>query len=263
MMKTLLALLLLCVALASPAVCRASSPVVYPDTLLTARFGPEMKPSVKPVILPAALVAVGSFGSASHWWRNHVDASVTRAMGSHREWGIAEGAEWLPYAMMLGADYIGGDARAGIVDRALLAATSFVILEAVTQPLKRIVGRRRPDGSDLHSFPSGHTATAFAGAELTRMTYGNLWGAGAYVIATGVAALRIAGRHHYLSDVIAGAGTGILSARLAAWRLPWERRVLRLGTSSRNESVPAEGTSAAIVPALSTGSFGATILVTF
>ena len=75
--------------------------------------------------------------SASHWWRHHVDASVTRAMGSHREWDIAEGAEWLPYAMMLGAGYIGGDARAGIVDRALLTATSFVILEAVRYPRSR------------------------------------------------------------------------------------------------------------------------------
>lgn len=263
-MKAVIALLMLAVALIVAPDCRAVAVPVEADTATLGRFEAYTKPSVAPLILPASLFAAGAAASASHWWRHHVDASVTRAMGSHRSWDIAEGAEWLPYAMMLGSDYIGGRARIGIVDRALLAATSFVILEAVTQPLKRIVGRQRPDGSDLHSFPSGHTATAFAGAELTRMAYGNLWGAGAYAIAAGVAAMRIAGRHHYLSDVIAGAGTGILSARLAAWLLPWERWVLHLGGEGRGlTAAPSDGVSASIVPAVSTVSFGATLLVSF
>lgn len=258
-MRHLISLMLALVAITGH--CRAAEN--EPDTVAAVNVYP--RPAVNQTIAPAALVAVGSVASASHWWRRHVDGEVTRAMGSNRQWRIADAAEWLPYAAMLGADYIGGKARAGIVDRALLTATSFVILEAVTQPLKRIVDRPRPDASDCHSFPSGHTAIAFAGAELTRMTYGPWLGAGAYVVATGVAAMRIAGRHHYLSDVIAGAGIGILSARLASWLLPWERRVLRLDLKSSSPAPPAPSATAqlALIPVASPEAFGASFLLQF
>lgn len=214
-------------------------------------------------IAPAALVAVGSFGSASHWWRHHIDAEVDHTIGSHRSWRIAEGAEWLPYAAQIGLGALGVDARCGIADRTLLSVTSFVILEAITQPVKRIVGRRRPDGSDNRSFPSGHTATAFAGAELMRLTYGNAWGAAGYTVAAGVAAMRMAGRHHWLSDCIAGAGIGILSARAATWLLPFERRLLRLDRRQSGNAASTAGAryDLAVVPVASPQAVGCTILL--
>ena len=79
--------------------------------------------------------------------------------------------------------------------------------------------------ADDHSFPSGHTATAFAGAELVRMEYGPYWGAAAYTLATGVAFLRIYNRWHYFSDVVAGAGVGILCAHIGEWLLPPVKRL--------------------------------------
>lgn len=38
--------------------------------------------------------------------------------------------------------------------------------------VKSVVQRMRPDGSTANSFPSGHTATAFLGAELFNLEYG-------------------------------------------------------------------------------------------
>jgi len=38
-----------------------------------------------------------------------------------------------------------------------------------------------------------------------------------YVVATGVGMLRIYNKQHYLSEVIAGAGLGILSTKLTYW----------------------------------------------
>lgn len=219
------------------------------------------RPAIPQLIAPASLIAVGSVASASHWWRAEVDARVDDAMGSSRRWRIANYAEWLPYAAAIGGEYIGGRPAAPLADRAILSATSFVILEAITQPVKRIVGRRRPDGSDLHSFPSGHTAVAFAGAELTRALYGNLWGAGAYVVASGVAAMRLAGRHHFLSDCIAGAGIGILSARLALWLLPWERRLFHLPSPSRPDG--ASASSLIIIPSASTDRLACSLILSF
>ena len=178
------------------------------------------------LIVPGALIAVGAVGASSRWFRREIDRPVTRALGSSRQWRAADYLQFLPLAASFALPFAGLDTGYDTADRLVAAATSFVILEAVTQPLKRVACRWRPDLSDDHSFPSGHTATAFAGAERCRIYYGNWAGLAAYSVATGVAVLRIAGRHHWLSDCIAGAGIGILSARAAMWLLPLERRIL-------------------------------------
>ena len=59
-----------------------------------------------------------------------------------------------------------------------------------------------------------------------RMEYGPYWGAAAYTLATGVAFLRIYNRWHYFSDVVAGAGVGILCAHIGEWLLPPVKRLL-------------------------------------
>jgi len=83
---------------------------------------------------------------------------------------------------------------------------------AMTWALKVGVGRRRPSGGP-HSFPSGHTATAFAAAPVISRTYGRGPGALAYGVATLTALARIEDDRHYLSDVIAGAAIGIIAGR--------------------------------------------------
>lgn len=238
----------------------AQAATVSPDTIPT-RF------EARSLILPGAMTAAGAVAASLPWWRDHIDHHIDTHIGSHRQWRVADYVEWLPYATALAAGYCGADAKAPVADRALLAATSFVVLEAITQPVKRVARRWRPDGSDRHSFPSGHTATAFAGAELTRMLYGPAWGAGAYVVATGVAAMRIAGRHHYLSDCIAGAGIGIFSARAAAWLLPLERKLFRLDRRDNNRvaaSPSATGLAElSILPVFTAEGASATLLMSF
>lgn len=221
--RTLFSVFLTIIAVAGTAFGRtpeAASATFSLDTLTDYRFSPRQ------LILPGVLVAAGSFGAANGWFRAHVDRNVDHALGSHREWRIGDYVEFVPLAASIAAGFADKGCRYTFADRSLAAVTSFVLLEAVTQPLKRVVRRMRPDMSDRHSFPSGHTATAFAGAELCRLEYGATIGVAAYVVAGGTAAMRMAGRHHWLSDCIAAAGIGILSARAAMWLLPFERRVL-------------------------------------
>ena len=52
-----------------------------------------------------------------------------------------------------------------------------------------------------------------------RMDYGALWGVGAYAVGIYTAADRIYGNRHWLGDVIAGAGLGILAAHAGEWLL--------------------------------------------
>lgn len=110
-------------------------------------------------------------------------------------------------------------------DRIALTATSVILCEGVTYGLKHIVKSTRPDGTDNHSFPSGHSARAFRGAEMLRSQYGWGWGAGGYAVAAGVAALRIDHRRHRFGDVAAGAAIGFLSVRAAYLLLPLERKL--------------------------------------
>jgi PAP2 superfamily len=80
----------------------------------------------------------------------------------------------------------------------------------LTGALKISVDETRPDGG-AHSFPSGHTSMAFAGAEFLRKQYGWRWGAPAYVAASFVGWSRVEARRHYTQDVLAGALIGMLA----------------------------------------------------
>ena len=82
---------------------------------------------------------------------------------------------------------------------------------AVTYALKYSVHEERPNGEDSHSFPSGHAAVTFAGAEFIRKEYGWSWGIPAYVAATFVGFSRVNAREHYTWDVLSGATIGVLS----------------------------------------------------
>lgn len=81
----------------------------------------------------------------------------------------------------------------------------------------------RPDGSSRNSFPSGHTATAFVGAELLRREYWEVspWiGVAGYAVAAGTGFFRMYNNRHWLTDVLSGAGIGILSVEAAYWLYP-------------------------------------------
>ncbi len=81
-----------------------------------------------------------------------------------------------------------------------------------TQGLKLTVNRTRPDGDDW-SFPSGHASGTFANAAVLHRHFGWKVGAPAYAVATYVAASRLQAKRHFASDVIFGAGVGIISGR--------------------------------------------------
>lgn len=79
---------------------------------------------------------------------------------------------------------------------------------AVTYALKFSVHKKRPDGSNFYSFPSGHSAVAFTGATFLQRRYGWKFGLPAYVLSTYVAWSRVYARKHDVWDVVAGAAVG-------------------------------------------------------
>ncbi|MCH5225858.1 MAG: phosphatase PAP2 family protein [Muribaculaceae bacterium] len=82
----------------------------------------------------------------------------------------------------------------------------------VTLILKYSVKEWRPDYSNRHSFPSGHTAVGFATAGYLQRRYGWAWGGPAYALASYVGWGRVYSRKHHWWDVVAGAAIGAGSA---------------------------------------------------
>jgi len=90
---------------------------------------------------------------------------------------------------------------------------SQLLSQLYVQVLKVSVQRERPDESDHFSFPSGHSASAFATAGVLQHHYGWKVGVPATVVAAYVATARVHDNRHYLSDVIFGGAMGIAGER--------------------------------------------------
>lgn len=184
--------------------------------------------NAKQLILPGALVAVGAFGVDNGWFcslKQDVKKGFQDWRGDKR-FHADDKLQYLPVIANVGLGLTGIKSRHPFRERVAATATAYAALGALVNVTKYTVKEKRPDTNARNSFPSGHTATAFMGAELVREEYGNAWGAGAYAFATGIAFLRLYNDRHWLNDVIGGAGVGMLSARIGYWLLPWERHLL-------------------------------------
>lgn len=125
--------------------------------------------------------------------------------------------QYLPLAATLGLKALGVESRSSWARMAVSGAAGGAIMLAATQSMKNIISTRRPDNSDDHSFPSGHTATAFVTATILHREYGHispLVSIGGYATAAATGILRIRKNRHWASDVAAGAGIGILATEL-------------------------------------------------
>lgn len=125
--------------------------------------------------------------------------------------------QYAPAAIMLGMKVAGVQSRSSWGRMIVSDAFSAILMGSVVNTLKRTTNVERPDGSNRHSFPSGHTATAFMTATMFYKEYGHKspWiGVGAYSMATVTGLMRMANNKHWLSDVLTGAGIGILSTEI-------------------------------------------------
>lgn len=141
----------------------------------------------------------------------------------HNKFHIDNYLQFAPAAMVYGLDAAGIRAKHNFKDRTMLFLMSNIITNASVFSIKTFSHQLRPDGSAYTSFPSGHTAEAFANAEFLRQEYKDVspwYGVAGYAIAATTGYLRLYNNKHWLSDVIAGAGVGIASTKLAYWLYP-------------------------------------------
>lgn len=137
--------------------------------------------------------------------------------------------QFAPVILVYGLNLVGIPGKNRFIDRTVLLGLSGSIVAISAGLTKHISHRLRPNHGDYLSFPSGHTATAFMGAEFMAQEYDakSVWyGVAAYGIATTTGVFRLYNRDHWFSDVVAGAGFGILSTKLAYLVYPYIRNWL-------------------------------------
>lgn len=206
------------------------------DTLLTPQVNTRptavMKPfPYKAFLLPVTFVVYGIVSLHTDALQD-VNETVKEKVYTERlphKLPIDNYLQYAPTVAIYGLNAAGIHGINNFRDRTMLLGIANLLMGITVNVTKNITGETRPDGSDNRSFPSGHTATAFAAAECMRQEYKDrspLYGIAGYSAAVVTGYFRISNNKHWMSDVVAGAGVGIASAKLAYWMYPAIKRKL-------------------------------------
>lgn len=185
----------------------------------------DYKPSYKKLIVPAVFIGYGAVSLTSDALKN-LNRSTKYEIGEHqpRHIKLDNYTQYLPAVMVYGYNLAGIKGKHSFKDRTVIYGTSQLISAAFVLPLKHLVKEERPDGSNHLSFPSGHTTTAFSSAHFLFREYKDehFWlSLSGYPVAIFTGVYRTLNDKHWVGDVVAGAGFGILSTELAYWLFPY------------------------------------------
>lgn len=214
----------------------------------------------KSLIIPTTLMAYGFWGNDNGMLKI-VNGEVKEEVNEHidKKVTIDDFSQYTPALSVYGLNLFGIKGRNDFKNRTLILATSYILMSTTTTAIKNIAKIERPDGSARNSFPSGHTATAFMGAEFLWQEYKDVsiwYGLAGYAVAAGTGAFRMYNNRHWLTDVATGAGIGMLSTKAAYWSQPFLSRKI-----FKN---PASGTATGIIyPFVSKRSVGMRLAMRF
>lgn len=176
------------------------------------------------VAVPSTLIGVGVVGLESHWLKNMNHKIIDGLQESgNKKISIDGYSQYAPTVAVYGLNLCGVKGLHDVVGQTIILGTAHALMAISVNTIKYTTNVQRPDGSAFNSFPSGHTATAFVGAEVLRREYWHVspWiGITGYAVAAGTGFLRMYNNRHWLTDVLAGAGIGILSVEIAYWLYP-------------------------------------------
>jgi len=166
---------------------------------------PLENPTTRTMLLGAAVVGISgltflkpNMEQIQDYFRKHRPLKNYDRIGN-------DGGQFLPnliYTLFFASDYLLHD-RHDSYKRAYSMFTASLYSGLVTDFFKVVVNEKRPNGG-RHSFPSGHTTTAFAFSGYVALEHGNTWGIIAYSFSTYVALSRLNSNAHYLHNVIVG-----------------------------------------------------------
>ena len=132
--------------------------------------------------------------------------------------GIDDYTQFFGPAAVVGLKLGGYEGRSDWPRLLASAGMSYGLMALLVNTIKYSAKEMRPDGTSANAWPSGHTATAFVGATLLHKEYGLIrspwFSVAGYGVATATGVMRVLNNRHWISDVLSGAGIGILSTEL-------------------------------------------------
>jgi len=196
------------------------------DTVITSSnsYDKTHQFSYKKLIIPAAFIAYGAATLKIDGLKK-LNFSTRTEINEHKPDHIRldNYTQFASGVLVYGLNAFGVEGKHNFKDRSIIYGTSLLITSAITLPLKHITKEERPDGSNNLSFSSGHTAFAFASAQFMYREYKDsnfLLGISGYSFAVFTGVYRMLNDKHWFSDVVAGAGFGILSTEMSYWLYP-------------------------------------------
>ena len=172
---------------------------------------------IKNLILPGSLILVGSVLSGSHF-----EKEIKRSFNDGSENAIDfslpidDLIQYAPIVELYTADLLGVKSKNHWFDQTKYLLIANIVTAALTHAGKNIINKKRPNGS-LHAFPSGHTSFSFTNASVLYEEFKDsspTFAFSGYAITSVVGALRVVNNKHWVSDVLVGAGLGILVTKL-------------------------------------------------
>lgn len=179
----------------------------------------------KQLIIPTVLIGYGAVGLNNSSLKDlNINTRNEIIEDGHCKFTLDDFLQYTPALSVYALNNLGIKGKHNLKDRSVILATSLVLVATSVTALKKITKIERPDGTNNDSFPSGHTALAFAGAEFLYQEYKDVsiwYGVSGYIVASTTGVLRMYNNKHWLTDVAAGAGFGILSTKAAYWLSPY------------------------------------------
>jgi membrane-associated phospholipid phosphatase len=125
--------------------------------------------------------------------------------------------QFVPAATVFSLSLCGVKGKHNLTEQVILYSGSMALSIGIATGLKYATHTLRPDGSTYNSFPSGHTTSAFTGAEVMNQEYGGtcfLYSIFGYGTASATGMMRMMNNRHWMSDVLVGAGIGMISTKV-------------------------------------------------
>lgn len=189
---------------------------IFPRPTITAQIFDSTK-VVSALLAPTVLIGTGIATMNDRGWYSSHDAfeSIQENYPDFHTY-IDDYLMFLPAAGVYGLNLAGVKGKQHFFDRTVVYLISLSLATVTTNIIKKSTNVLRPDGSDFRSFPSTHTTIAFASATFLHEEYKDqsIWyGVAGYSIATLAGVLRMMNNRHWMSDVLVGAGLGILTTK--------------------------------------------------
>jgi len=228
--------LLLCFSLISTAHAQAeNSEIEYSDSTRTMASTFEYKQ----LIIPATLMIYGTIEASVAPKYRMLNYAIGHEVIVHQpeSFQIDDITQYVPAASVYALNLAGIKGKNNFKDRTIILGMSALFTAITVNSIKYTVREERPDKSGSNSFPSGHTAVAFMGAEFLWQEYKDVsvwYGIAGYAVAAGTGAFRVYNNKHWVGDVAFGAGLGMLCTKAAYWLYPTIQKSFQGKNKSRN-----------------------------